>query len=150
MIIKKRTIPILFIILTLVISTKLQLVEGKIYADPEDDVLFVVDGVYQEHTSIRGDLDIISLEITISNIYLTLKDDLYSRDHRRYSVEIYWDDVVEERGYNVGKNQTRCLYDYDDDYTESFSYDSEGELTGSYSIHHSSVSGNRITWDFNN
>ena len=42
----------------------------KIYADPEGDVMLIVDGIYQEHTTLRNDIDIVSLEITPSKVYL--------------------------------------------------------------------------------
>ncbi|MHA1747446.1 MAG: hypothetical protein ACTSYF_02240 [Promethearchaeota archaeon] len=143
---KKRTLQLVFFIFIMLFSTKLQLTEGKIYTDPEGDVMLIEDGVYQEHTTLRNDMDIISFEITPTAVYLTLKDDVYTKDYRRYSIEIYWNDIVEDRGFNFYKNQTKCLYDFGDAYSQSIAYNSEGDQIARSTHHTATVTANRIYW----
>lgn len=115
--------------------------------DGANDILHLIDDVYQETVSEHDEIDIDSFEITTSHVYLTLHATLNTLEFRRYSIEIYWDDVVEDRGFNFYKNQTKCTLDFETNYFESKAWNSQNDSVASaHGTGGAIQNGNIITW----
>lgn len=93
-----------------------------VLTDSTEDVIHVIDDTFQSIGDVHPEIDIVSVEITSDYLYLTLKSAPNTVEYRRYLVEIYWDDVVEERGFNFYKNQTKCYFDSENHYSETKVY----------------------------
>lgn len=142
---EKKIILIIMIFLTLFFSTKKHIVNGVILTDATEDVMHVIDDNFQSIGDVHPEIDIVSVEITTNNLYLTLKAAPNTVEYRRYLVEIYWDEVVEERGFNFYKNQTKCYFDSENHYSETKVYVGTTQIAG---MHDPGAirAGNVITW----
>lgn len=131
----KNNINHFFVIfLALICATSsIQRTSAVVLNDGANDILHIVDDVYQGTVNVHDEIDIDSIEITTTHVYLTLQEAPNTVEFRRYSIEIYWDDIVEERGFNFYKNQTKCVFDNEDHYSDSKAWNAQNEqVSGSY------------------
>ena len=120
---RKYVSLLIFLILLVFYSTaSVRETNALILNDDANDILHIIDDVYQGTADVHDEIDIDSLEITTTHVYLTLHAAPNTVEFRRYSIEIYWNDVVEERGFNFYKNQTKCLFDNENHYSETKVY----------------------------
>ncbi|MHA1122822.1 MAG: hypothetical protein ACTSPC_08495 [Candidatus Heimdallarchaeota archaeon] len=110
---KKVLMVLVVFLLSLIASQNVQISAGS-FLDSTDDVIHVIDGTYQSIGAMYPEIDIFAIAFDENYIYLYLKTAPTTDDHKRYLIEIYWDQVVTERGLNDNINQTKCYYDSND------------------------------------
>jgi len=141
----KLSIQFYFMIILIMIAN-IQPLEAKIITDSTGDIVHILDNSYVSVGNDHPEIDITSLEITSEDIYLTLSSAPNTIQYRRYEVEIYWSEIVEERGFNFYKNKTKCIFDYEDEKSETWVYNSEGTQIVHSTVSYASRDGNVIHW----
>ena len=107
---KKVFMVLVIFSLSLIASQKVQINAGS-FLDSTGDVIHVIDGNFQSIGAEHPEIDFYAIAIDENYIYLHLKTAPPTDNHKRYLIEIYWDEVVTERGLNDNINQTKCYYD---------------------------------------
>lgn len=126
---KKVFMVLVIFSLSLIASHNMQISAGS-FLDSTDDVIHVVDGNYQSIGAEHSEIDIFAIAIDVNYIYLYLKTAPTTDDNKSYLIEIYWDQVVTERGLNNNTNQTKCYYDsYNHNSTTKLFFEAGGSST---------------------